>query len=228
MENYPTEATERFDDARFHRKYCMSFIKKYIKGKVLEVGAGCGSFTRDYFNKNLEIFLTETDKKNYDDLKEIFRENNNIDVSDQTIFDIKEKFNTILYFHVLEHIEHDHKELEAIYERLEENGNLIIMVPRYQKLYSNFDKSIGHFRRYEIDFFKDNMFRLNRKLLLSLDTFGYILYFLNKLFFKNEKFPSKLKIFIWDKIFTPFSIIIDFLTNYRFGKCIIAVYKKNS
>ena len=28
MENYPTEATEKFDDAKFHRKYCMSFIKE--------------------------------------------------------------------------------------------------------------------------------------------------------------------------------------------------------
>ena len=93
------------------------------------------------------------------------------------------------------------------------------------KNYSTFDKSIGHFRRYEIDFFKDNMFRLNRKLLLSLDTFGYILYFLNKLFFKNEKFPSKLKIFIWDKIFTPFSIIIDFLTNYRLENVLLLFIK---
>ena len=77
MENYPTEATEKFDDAKFHRKYCMSFIKKYIKGNVLEVGAGCGSFTRDYINNDLKITLTETDNKNYEDLKKIFNEKNN-------------------------------------------------------------------------------------------------------------------------------------------------------
>ena len=100
------------------------------------------------------------------------------------------------------------------------------MVPRHQKLYSNFDKSVGHFRRYEIDFFKKNLCKLDRKLLLSLDFVGYILYSLNRIFFKEEKFPSKIKIFIWDKIFTPFTIILDFLSNYKFGKCIIAVYKK--
>ena len=55
---------------------------------------------------------------------------------------------------------------------------------------------------------------------------GYILYFLNKFFFKNETTPSKLKIFIWDKFFTPITIIIDFVLRYRFGKCILAVYKK--
>ena len=126
----------------------------------------------------------------------------------------------------MEHIEDDIVELRSVYEKLKDNGNLIIMVPRHQKLYSNFDKSIGHFRRYELDFFQLNLINFKRKLLLSLDSFGYFLYFLNKLFFKNEKFPSKFKIFIWDKIFTPFTIVFDFLTGYKIGKCIIAVYSK--
>ena len=226
MENYPSEATEKFDNAKFHRKYCMSFVKKFIQGEVLEVGAGCGSFTRDYFNSDLNITLTETDQKNYEDLKRFFYKKNNVTISNNKIFDIDKKFDTILYLHVLEHIEEDRKELESAYEKLKKGGRLIIMVPKHQKLYSNFDKAIGHFRRYELDFFEKNLINLERKLLISLDSVGYILYFLNKIFFKNETFPSYLKIFIWDKIFTPFTILLDFFTNYKFGKCIVAVYKK--
>ena len=71
MENYPTEATERFDDARFHRKYCMSFIKIY-KGKVLEVGAGCGVL-REIILIKIRNFLSESDKINFDVLYEIFK-----------------------------------------------------------------------------------------------------------------------------------------------------------
>ena len=226
MENYPSEATEKFDNAKFHRKYCMSFVKKFIQGEVLEVGAGCGSFTRDYFNSDLNITLTETDQKNYEDLKRFFYKKNNVTITNNKIFNIDKKFDTILYLHVLEHIEEDRKELESAYEKLKKGGRLIIMVPKHQKLYSNFDKAIGHFRRYELDFFEKNLINLERKLLISLDSVGYILYFLNKIFFKNETFPSYLKIFIWDKIFTPFTILLDFFTNYRFGKCIVAVYKK--
>ena len=226
MKDYPIEATERFDDAKFHRKYCMSFIKKFIKGKVLEVGAGCGSFTRDYINEKINVTLTETDSKNFLDLKKNFGLTKNINISNKEIFDVEGKFDTILYLHVLEHIKDDLRELQEIEKKLNEGGHLVIMVPRHQKLYSTFDKSIGHFRRYELGFFKKNLFNLNRQLLKSLDSFGYLLYFLNKLFFKNEKFPSKLKIFVWDKIFTPFSILIDFITNYKIGKCIITVYKK--
>lgn len=226
MKDYPVEATERFDDAKFHRKYCMSFVKKFIHGNVLEVGAGCGSFTRDYIDNKMNATLTETDNKNFEDLKKNFINNKNIKISNKTIFEIEDKFDTILYLHVLEHIEDDRKELKEVETKLNKGGHLIIMVPRHQKLYSNFDKSIGHFRRYEMNFFEKNFYNLNRKLLKSLDSFGYFLYFLNKLFFKNEKFPSKFKIFIWDKIFTPLSIALDLITNYKIGKCIIAVYKK--
>lgn len=226
MKDYPVEATERFDDAKFHRKYCMSFVKKFIHGNVLEVGAGCGSFTRDYIDNKMNATLTETDNKNFEDLKKNFINNKNIKISNKTIFEIEDKFDTILYLHVLEHIEDDRKELKEVETKLNKGGHLIIMVPRHQKLYSNFDKSIGHFRRYEMNFFEKNFYNLNRKLLKSLDSFGYFLYFLNKIFFKNEKFPSKFKIFIWDKIFTPLSIALDLITNYKIGKCIIAVYKK--
>ena len=68
---------------------------------------------------------------------------------------------------------------------------------------------------------------LKRQKIMSLDIMGYWLYFLNKIFFKEEVFPSNFKIFVWDKIFTPITILFDFLFRYKFGKCILAIYKKN-
>ena len=64
MNNYPITATERFDEANFHIKYCLSTLKKYIKGNILEVGAGCGSFTRNYYNDEIKnITLGGNDKR---------------------------------------------------------------------------------------------------------------------------------------------------------------------
>ena len=57
MKEYPTTATERFDEANFHIKYTLSFLKKFIYGDILEIGAGCGSFTKNYFNKNVKNIL---------------------------------------------------------------------------------------------------------------------------------------------------------------------------
>ena len=184
MENYPEIATERFDNANFHIKYCLSIIKKYIKGDILEVGAGCGSFTRNYYKKNLRsITLTETDTKNIFDLKKNFKNFDNIKVSDLSVDKIEKKFDSILYFHVLEHIEDDIKEIEDAKKRLKVGGHLIIMVPAHQKIYGNLDKAVGHFRRYERKFFKDNFQDLEKVNLKYLDAIGFILYYLNKIVF---------------------------------------------
>ena len=93
-------------------------------------------------------------------------------------------------------------------------------------MYSNLDKIVGHYRRYELDFFKTKFKSIEQISLKYLDSSGYMLYFLNKLLFKNEKYPSKFKIFIWDKFFTPVSLILDFIFQYKIGKCILAIYKK--
>lgn len=228
MKNYPNTATERFNNANFHIKYCLSFIKKYISGNILEIGAGCGSFTRNYIGSNQKkITLTELDRKNIIDLKKKFKKSKKIDIKSCSIEKIKGKYDIILYLHVLEHIKNDKLEILNAKKKLKKNGYLIVMVPAHQNIYGNLDKAVGHYRRYERKFFKANLLGLKRVNLLSLDSIGYWLYYLNKIFFKKETFPSNFKIFLWDKIFTPLTIIVDRLTNYNFGKCIVAIYKKN-
>ena len=68
-----------------------------------------------------------------------------------------------MYLHVLEHIEDDKNELNEVFKKLKSNGVLIIMVPQHQSLYSNFDKYVGHFRRYEMEFFTPNLINLKRE-----------------------------------------------------------------
>ena len=138
MEKYPETATERFDNANLHIKYCLSFLKKFIKGDVLEVGAGCGSFTKIYKNNDLKtITLTELDKKNIIDLEKKYRSEKNIFILKKTINDVDKTFDSIMYLHVLEHIENDNQELKEAAQRLKKGGYLIIMAPAHQEIYSN-------------------------------------------------------------------------------------------
>lgn len=224
---YPSLVTESFDDANFHIKYCLSFIKKYLKGNVAEIGAGCGSFTRHFFNEKItSLTLTEKDEKNIEILNNKYSSNQSVKVSRDSIFELKNKFDVILYLHVLEHIENDEKEIIEAIQKIKDNGMLIIMVPAHQNIYSNLDRNVGHFRRYEKEFFDKKFQSLQKIDFKYLDSTGFILYKLNKLFFKKEEYPSKIKIFIWDKFFTPLSAILDFLLGYKVGKCILAIYKK--
>lgn len=136
------------------------------------------------------------------------------------------KFDTIMYLNVLEHIKKDKDEIKSSLKKLNHRGHLIILVPAHQEIYSEFDKAVGHIKRYDINFFKKLKKNYKIVFLKQIDLIGYFLYFLNKIFFKNEVYPTKLKIFIWDKIFTPLTIVIDFLTFRKFGKNILCIIKK--
>jgi hypothetical protein len=225
--DYPGKELEIFDTAKVFQKYIYLQIKKYFKDGIFEVGAGLGSFTRHYYKNYNKIYLSDLDKKNYKTLKKKFLKNSNIKINKKKISQVNHKFNTIIYLNVLEHIKNDKQEIKLALSKLNTGGHLIILVPAHQKLYSKFDKEIGHFRRYNISFFKKIKIKNVRvKKLVYLDMVGYILYFLNKIFFKEEIYPSQLKVFLWDKIFSPITIILDFITGYKFGKNVLCVFKK--
>ena len=227
MDKYPSIATERFDEANIWIKYILFQLKKYLKGNILEVGAGCGSFARGYIkNAAANITLTESDNKNLLQLKHNFSKYMNVKVSDANLSDLKGEFDTIIYFNVLEHIQDDDREINLALSKLKTGGHLIILVPAHQNLYGNLDEAVGHFRRYEVEYFNKKFLNSKKVFFKYLDIMGYFLYFLNKIFFKNEVYPTKLKIFLWDKIFTPITIIADFITRYNFGKNILCIYEK--
>ena len=70
---YPGAELDSFDKATIWRKYIFLLIKKFIKGNVLEVGAGIGSFTNNY---RFQIrSLTEIDEDNFKILKKNFKNN---------------------------------------------------------------------------------------------------------------------------------------------------------
>ena len=225
--DYPGKELEIFDKAVLWRKYIYFLVKKYIKNDLLEVGAGIGSFTKNYKNNLKNITITELDKQNIKRLKKRFK-GSKIKIKAKLTSKLNGKFNSILYMNVLEHIKNDKKEINISLNKLNKKGYLIILVPAHNELYTKFDKEIGHFRRYKVNFFKKLKFKNARIVKLQyLDCLGYFLYYLNKIFYKNEIYPSKTKIFIWDKFFTPLTFFFDRFLNYRFGKNVLCIIKKN-
>lgn len=57
-------------------------------------------------------------------------------------------FDFVVAIEVIEHIKDDYSALQQISKLLKPNGTLIITVPVYNWLYSSYDASIGHYRRY--------------------------------------------------------------------------------
>jgi len=223
---YPGKELENFDKAKIWRNYIYFEIKKFIRGKVLEVGAGIGSFTDNYIHLPENLTLSEIDSNNLKIIKDKFKDQK-INFTSKTTKELDDNFDTIMYLNVLEHIEDDENEIFEAFKKLNKNGNLIILVPAHNKLYSKFDKAIGHVKRYEIEFFKNFVVKNSKlKKMIFLDSMGYFLYYLNKIFFKEEIYPSKFKIFLWDKLFTPITFFLDKILLNKCGKNILYIIQK--
>jgi 2-polyprenyl-3-methyl-5-hydroxy-6-metoxy-1,4-benzoquinol methylase len=216
---------EHFDSASNFRKYQISLVKNFIKGKFLEVGAGKGGLIPFYKKLANDITIIEPEKKLFKILKKKYF-NKKIKIEKKTIKDIKKKYDTIIYYDVLEHIKNDLKEIKDASKKLNKNGYLIFSVPAYQAFYSSFDKSVGHYKRYN----KQDFLKLEKKTNLKIeklayyDSMGFLFLVLNKIFFLKQT-NLKNKIYLWN-LLMPISKFIDFLTFNKFGKSLLCVFKR--
>ena len=216
---------DHFDSALNFRKYQILLIKKFIKGKFLEVGAGKGGLIPFYKNLIKNITIIEPEKKLFKILKKKYS-NKKISIKNQTIDNIKKKYDTIIYYDVLEHIKNDLNEVKSASKKLNKNGYLIFSVPAYQTFYSSFDKSVGHFKRYN----KKDFIVLGKKTGLKIeklayyDSMGFLFLVLNK-FFSLKQTNLENKVYLWN-LLMPISKLIDFLTFNKFGKSLLCVFKK--
>ena len=229
---YPGKELRLFSKAIRWKFYWSSRILPFLGNTVLEVGAGLGSNTRLLCKRSFQrwvclepdILLSGSIK---DTLK--FHECSSLcEVIKGTISDLSfsDIFDTILYLDVLEHIEKDQQEICEAFKHLTPNGKIIVLAPSHQSLFSEFDRTIGHCRRYNAKMLKA-LTPPNAKLisLEYLDSLGMILSYANRIIL-NQKIPSHSEIQIWDSIIVPCSQIIDKFFGYRLGKSIFVVWCK--
>jgi SAM-dependent methyltransferase len=213
--------------------YWSSVIKPYMGKRVLEVGAGIGNSTRvlaRLFPTEVHLCL-EPDPRNIEVLQAKMVSGNlpeHIEIRRGTLasLEAEEEFDTILYVDVLEHIEDDQGELARAAQHLEPNGHLIILAPAYPSLYSEFDKGIGHYRRYVRSMFAASYAgSLRQQVILHLDSLGLLVSLGNRLFLRSAM-PTPQQLTFWDRRLVPISRIIDKIIRYRLGRSILAIYSR--
>ncbi|MDQ8187629.1 class I SAM-dependent methyltransferase [Pelagicoccus sp. SDUM812002] len=145
---------EAMEVAENYPKWIVEEFAPYLKGDVADVGAGCGNFSRYLLQAELSsIHAFEPSSKMHSLLENRFREEDRLETVNAYVTDVadrySERFDAVVYNNVMEHVENDAAELEAVYRMLKPGGCVLIYVPALQWLYSDFDRSLGHFRRYD-------------------------------------------------------------------------------
>lgn len=226
--HYPGRELGSFEHAINWKNYFKRHMEPFIGSSVLEVGGGIGGTTQ-LLNKGTADNWTvlEPDIALFEQLKQKRSPGNTFLVNGDINSLANVQFDTILYIDVLEHIQDDKSQLEKAIELLKPTGYLVVLSPAFNCIYSEFDKEIGHYKRYcKKDLNAITPF--NAKLLSTkyLDTLGFVSALVNKLFLR-QSYPSKKQVLFWDKVLIPVSKVVDRFFFYSFGKSILAIWQKN-
>jgi SAM-dependent methyltransferase len=230
---YEGDELSLFASASNWKRYYARKLRPFIKGDVAEIGAGNGSTTDVLSEGSTGRWLAiEPDQVLLSQLQEKIATGSlpeNVVPMHGNILSLGTAglVDTILYIDVLEHIEDDLGEISRAQRYLRPGGHLIVLSPAYQSLYSPFDKSIGHYRRYTLKQLQHlDGPSLKRVSGFYLDAAGLLLSLANRLLLK-QALPKLSQIVFWDTYVIRISRVLDPILGFRFGRSVISIWRKH-
>lgn len=161
---------------RFNR-WMADTIAPWVRGDVLELGAGIGNLTVFLSPRARHYVATDTDKEHLCELRSRVVNAANVEIAVCDFSDpasasqFHASADTIICLNVLEHIENDVESLMNIRSCLRPGGAAIILVPQGPQAFGAMDEVLEHKRRYTAEELKGKMdlagFRLERMITFN-------------------------------------------------------------
>ena len=223
---------ELFARAEHWKQYWISRLRPRIHGAILEVGAGLGGNTlRLRTGDERRWVCLEPDARLAATLRETLAASPTggaveVRVGTLAALEPAEVFDCILYIDVLEHIEDDRAELRRAASHLTPGGQLIVLSPAHNWLFSPFDHAIGHHRRYTartLAALAPPELRLANSFYL--DSVGLLASAANR-FLLRQSLPGARQIRWWDNYMVPCSRLLDPITGGCVGKSVVAIWER--
>ncbi len=221
--------------AKYHH-WILALFRPYLGKRLVEVGAGSGSFSRMLAALEADLLcLVEPSKEMYPLLvKETKHLQKQLKLLTHNNFlvhaakDIKKhRPDSIFYVNVLEHVPDDVAELKAMYDLLAPGGRIFIFVPALNALMSDFDKKIGHFRRYSKRELEQKTRDAGFSVLHSryFDFFGIVPWWLTFRILRSMAIKPHMTR-LYDRLVVPIARRLESLITPPVGKNVLLVAEK--
>ena len=138
---------------RFNR-WMADTIAPFVKGEVLELGAGIGNLTMLLASGERKYVATDTDEEALFELRARMEyradvESAHFDFSNnEEVERFTQSADTVVCLNVLEHVGDDREALRNIRKCLRPGGRAIVLVPQGPELFGSIDEVLEHKRRY--------------------------------------------------------------------------------
>jgi SAM-dependent methyltransferase len=219
-----------------YHKWLLDEFRPYIGKNIVEVGAGKGSFSEMLLATQPDTLSLVEPSEMFDDLSRIISSNDNgprVDLF-HSIFEVAKpiltstaKPDTIIYVNVLEHIEDDLRELGLIRDSLTDGGRCLIFVPAMTALFSEFDRDLGHFRRYRKGELEKKVRDAGFKILRSryFDLAGVAPWFVKYRILRSRTLGGGT-VSLYDNLLVPIMRRVESVVAPPIGKNILLVAEK--
>jgi SAM-dependent methyltransferase len=219
----------RLDGAPHYNAWLGKKLRAHLGKRVLEVGAGIGTITRQIEAGRELVIALEVDPFYVEKLKNLFARKTNVmpllsGVEDADWEKLRvHRIDSIVLSNVLEHIEDDAHAVQNFKNLLPKGGKLVILVPALPVLYGSIDRAVGHFRRYTPSALRSVLenqgFAIEHMEWLNL--VGVPGWFLNGRVFKRESVPP-LQLALYDRI-SPLLASLEDRVTLPVGMSLLAV-----
>jgi SAM-dependent methyltransferase len=136
-------------EAQNYNDWLFARARPYLGRRVLDAGAGIGTFTALAAAAGAEVTALEPNPAFVSHLRERFPEVTVVEAPAEALWPGLGEFDSILCLNVLEHVRDDAAALRGFCEALRPGGALLLLVPAHPRLYGGYDRAAGHERRYD-------------------------------------------------------------------------------
>jgi len=229
--DYAGRDLEAMAFARNYHGWIRDLFAPHVRGDVAEVGAGDARFSTlllELAPRSLTLFEPSADM--HARQRTYLPEAAPVTRHQATFTDLADRhvavFDTMVYVNVMEHIADDDGELALIHRALRPGGTLCLFVPALPWLMSDFDRSIGHHRRYVRAALRTQARSAGFELVRShyLDFPGVLPWFVIMRLMRGQL--TLAKVATYDRYVVPWMRRIETLRPPPFGKNLILIARK--
>jgi len=226
---YPGKELEAMSFAINYHQWIVDELAPFFGSAMVEVGAGKGDLSAMLIRKGVErLYAFEPSSNLFPSLNVRAEELTGVKAINEFFSSdfVPEAFDSLLYINVLEHIEDDRAELISAYSALPKGGYLLLFVPALSWLFSDADRSVGHFRRYHkkalVKLVEETGFKVEK--VRYFDLAGIIPWYVNFVLLKNSF--SAGSVTLYDKLIVPPMRVFEKMITPPIGKNILLVARK--
>jgi len=134
-----------------YRAWLAELADPWLGDDPLEIGSGLGDYAELWARPGRLVTVSEADPGRLRDLRNRFAGRADVAVRELAVpITGVAGYSAVVALNVIEHVEDDIAGLRSFAGLLRPGGRVVLVVPAFQFAMSDFDREIGHFRRYRV------------------------------------------------------------------------------